>query len=57
MKGHRPINFGPGVRAEAPSIETEERVRWLQWLVETYGPDTVGDWQDPPVSLDEWREK
>lgn len=48
--------FDHSVRAaKRPSVDTLERVAWLQWLVREYGAETVGEWQDPPVTLEEWR--
>jgi hypothetical protein len=42
-------------KKKQPSAEVELRIQWLCWLVEKYGPDTVAEWQDPPVGFDEWR--
>jgi hypothetical protein len=41
-------------KKKQPSAEVELRIRWLAWLVEKYGPDTVAEWQDPPVRFEEW---
>lgn len=40
-----------------PSAETLERIRFIDYLVEEYGPEAVAEWQDPPISIEEWRRK
>lgn len=33
------------------------RVRWLSWLAEEYGPDIMAEWQEPPISFEEWSQR
>jgi hypothetical protein len=42
-------------RKKQPDPETTLRVQWLEWLVAEFGADTVSEWQDPPVSFQEWK--
>jgi len=40
---------------KAPSPETLLRVEWLNWLIEQHGADAVAEWQEPPVTFEQWR--
>jgi len=42
-------------KKKVPSPETLLRVEWLTWLIAEFGPDTVADWQEPPVPFAEWK--
>lgn len=42
-------------KKKEPSPETLLRIEWLSFLVETYGPDAVADWEEPPVPFEQWR--
>jgi hypothetical protein len=41
-------------KKKAPSQETLLRVDWLNWLVAEYGASTVAEWEEPPVSFEDW---
>ncbi|MCK6458756.1 MAG: hypothetical protein L6Q95_02535 [Planctomycetes bacterium] len=42
-------------RKKEPDRETLLRISYLEWLVEEFGADTVAEWQDPPVTFQEWK--
>ena len=42
-------------RTPCPAGLCTPAVRYLEFLVATYGAETVGKWMEPPVSFDEWR--
>ena len=42
-------------RKKEPEPRTLLRVQWLEWLVAEFGPDTVSEWQEAPVSFREWK--
>ena len=41
-------------RTRAPDEMTRLKVEWIRWLVERYGRDAVGCWDDAPVSFERW---
>jgi hypothetical protein len=42
-------------RKKQPDPETTRRVEYLEWLVTEYGADMVAEWQEPPVTFEEWK--
>ena len=42
-------------KRKKPSPQTLLRIEWLRWLVEEFGPESVSEWQEPPVTFQEWK--
>ncbi|MGQ0612890.1 MAG: hypothetical protein ACT4PV_04000 [Planctomycetaceae bacterium] len=44
-------------KKKEPSPETLLRIEWLNWLIAEHGADAVAEWDEPPVSFEEWRRR
>lgn len=56
MKTQPKIGYVPKRRRKKkPMPETILYVEWLEWLVSKFGADSVADWQEPPVTFEEWK--
>jgi len=42
-------------RRKKPGPETLLHVEWLSWLVDEFGSHAAAEWQEAPVSFDEWK--
>jgi len=42
-------------RKKKPTPTNILQVEYLEWLVAEFGPETVADWQDPPVTFEDWK--
>ena len=42
-------------RKKQPTPKTLLHVEYLEWLVGEFGAERVAEWQEPPVTFEEWK--
>lgn len=56
MKTQPRIGYRPKRRRKKkPAPETVLHVEWLRWLVDEFGSSAAAEWQEAPVSFQEWK--
>ncbi len=56
MKTQPRIGYVPKRRRKRkPPPDTLLHVEWLRWLVDEFGPESASEWQEAPVSFEEWK--